>query len=57
MFPIITNDNENANAKLLFEFDEEGMAFKRSFYKNVRFQAIAKSVLPLLDRYGILDDM
>lgn len=57
MFPAMISEDKDSNFEILMSCDDDAMRFKRRFYKNPRFQAVAKLTLPILDRKGLLDDI
>ena len=53
---MITKDKD-ANFESLQGEDERSMGFKRRALRNPRYIEIAKKILPMLDRKGLLDEM
>lgn len=51
------SDDEDNDFKAHNSTDERGMNFKRRILKNPKYQAIAKRMIPVFDRKGLLDPM
>lgn len=48
---------KDADFESLMKDDARAMGFKKRVFRNQRFQAVAKKILPMLDRRGILDEL
>lgn len=57
IFPVMVSTDKDADFESLQNRDERALGFKRRIYQNPKCQAVAKKILPMLDRKGILDDM
>jgi hypothetical protein len=57
IFPVMVSKDKDADFESLQLRDERAMGFKRRVYQNPRCQNMAKKILPMLDRRGVLDDM
>lgn len=56
VLPVMINeDTQDADFESLCGDDERSRKFKKRMYQNVKFHAIAKQMLPVLDRKGLLD--
>jgi hypothetical protein len=51
------NQDKDADFESLMSRDDRALGFKRRLYQNPKYQAVAKEILPMLDRKGILDEM
>lgn len=56
-FPIVITEDADTNFPNFMSTEDRAMQFKRRLFQNPRFKSIAKSVLALLDRKGLLDDL
>lgn len=51
------SQDKDADFETLMGRDERALGFKKRILKNPRYQAVAKMLLPILDKKGILDEM
>lgn len=57
VLPIMMSEDKGGDFETLMSRGKDAMDFKRKLFRNPKFVAIAKKLLPKLDTKGILDDM
>lgn len=57
MLPIMMSEDKGGDFETLMSRENSAMDFKRKLFRNPKFVAVAKKMLPKLDTKGILDDM
>lgn len=57
IFAVMIAQDKDADFESLMSRDDRALGFKKRVFKNPRYQSMARRLLPLLDKKGILDEM
>lgn len=51
------SQDKDADFESLMSRNDRALNFKKQIFQNPKYQVVAKKILPMLDRKGLLDEM